>query len=178
MNDRGPLRVRFEVDASEQRTLSRVRGVSALLAFAGAATLLLGELPLPVFLLALLGLAISVAWLRQARKASRAARDTHRDALQVHEQGLFLDESQRTAWVPWREIEDIVVDEERLDVVVIRRGTPPLRIEPRFPGVDIYELMRTLNDARQAAGHPDRHPARDPARSPNVPPPGSPGWRR
>lgn len=174
MSDRGPLRVRFEVDAGEQRTLSRVRGVSALLAFAGAATLLLGELPLPVFLLAVLGLAVSLAWLRQSRKASRAARDAHRDALQVHEGGLFLDESQRTAWVPWREIEDIVVDEERLDVVVIRRGTPPLRIEPRFPGVDIYELMRTLNDARQAA----EHPARAPLRGPTDPPPGSPGWRR
>jgi uncharacterized iron-regulated membrane protein len=170
MNERGPLRIRYEVSEREQRALARVRTISALLAFAGAVTMLLGRLPVPVFLLALLGLLISVVWLRQAQKARRAAGAAHRDALQVHEGGLFLDEAERTAWVPWSEVEDIVVDEERLDVVVIRRGTPALRIEPRFPGVDIYELMRTLNDARMATAGSERRTEAEP--------PDSAGWRR
>ena len=64
MNDeRGRRLIRYEVSEREQRTLARVRTVSALLAFAGAATMLLGRLPVPVFLLALLGLSVSLLWL-------------------------------------------------------------------------------------------------------------------
>ena len=165
--ERGRLLIRYEVSEREQRTLARVRTVSALLAFAGAVTMLFGRLPVPVFLLALLGLSVSLLWLRQAQKARRAAGRAHREALQVHQDGLFLDEAERTAWVPWSAVEDIVVDEERLDVVVIRRGTPALRIEPRFPGVELYELVRTLNNARLAA-----------TGSTDTEPPNSAGWRR
>lgn len=171
MNEaRGRLLIRYEVSEREQRTLARVRTVSALLAFAGAATMLLGRLPVPVFLLAVLGLSVSLLWLRQAQKARRAASGAHQDALQVHEAGLLIDEAERTAWVPWRDVEDIVVDEERLDVVVIRRGTPALRIEPRFPGVELYELVATLNNARCAAAGSERRTEPEPA--------DSAGWRR
>ena len=168
--ERGRLLIRYEVSEREQRALARVRTVSALLAFGGAATMLLGRLPVPVFLLALLGLSVSLLWLRQAQKAKRAVGGTHRDALWVHEAGLLIDEAGRTAWVPWREVEDIVVDEERLDVMVIRRGTSTLRIEPRFPGVELYELVRTLNNARLAAAGSERRT--------DAEPPDSAGWRR
>ena len=51
------------------------------------------------------------------------------------------------------DVVEIEVDEERLDVLVRLHAGPPLRIEPRYPGVEIHELVRTLNDARHKAGH-------------------------
>ena len=151
---RGPLLARFEVSASEQRALARVRAVSAVVAFLGACAMLLGELPVPVFLLALLGLVLSIAWFAQARRMRRAASLAHRDALAVHAAGLHIDEAQRNLWCPWGDVCEVSIDEERLDVVLSLRDAPPLRIEPRYPGVDIHELVRTLNDARQKAEHP------------------------
>jgi len=150
----GPLLVRFEVSASEQRALSRVRMTSAVVAFLGACTMLLGKLPVPVFLLALLGLTLSVAWFAQARRMSRAARAAHRDALAVHAAGLHIDEAGRNLWCSWADVSEVSIDEERLDVVLSLRDAPPLRIEPRYPGVDIHELVRTLDDARRKAEHP------------------------
>lgn len=151
MSERGPVLARFEVSAREQRVFAWVRGISALLALAGACALLLGELPLPVFAIALLALLIAAAWLGQAVRARRASSHSQQDALIVHADGLSLDELTRRAWVPWRNVERVEVDEERLEVVVIRRGAPALRIEPRYPGVDLYQLVRTLDDARQSA---------------------------
>ncbi|MET0341060.1 MAG: hypothetical protein ABW252_08655 [Polyangiales bacterium] len=151
---RGPELARYEASPSELRALARVRMVSALVAFGGAVAMLLGELPVPVFLLALLGLVLSLAWLGQARRASRAARSAHRDALTVHARGLWLEEAARNVWCSWDDVTEIEVDEERLDVLVRLRAGPPLRIEPRYPGVEIHELVRTLNDARHRAEHP------------------------
>jgi hypothetical protein len=150
-SERGQVVARFATDPREQRTLARVRAICALLAAGAASLTLFGKLPIPAFLVALLGLAISLLWLRQARRAAASARRSNPEALVVHALGFALDEGERTHWVPWRNVVSVEVDEERLDIVVQQTGATSLRIEPRYPGVEIHELMRTLDDARQSA---------------------------
>jgi hypothetical protein len=151
-SERGPLLRRFDTDPREQLSFARVRTLSALLALAGATAMLFGKLPIPALLIALLALLISLVWLRQARRAAASARSGRAEALRVHQLGFALDEGERTHWVAWSNVESIAVDEDRLDIVVKCRDAARLRLEPRYPGVDIYELVRTLDDARLSAG--------------------------
>ncbi len=150
MSERGALLVRFQVDPREQRLLARVRAIAALLAAPAALAMLLGELPWPVFLVAVLALLLSLAWLGQARRLWRASK-REPDALFVHAGGIELREAGQSTWLAWAEVERVEVDEERLEVVITRHVAPALRIEPRYPGVDIYELVRTLDHARFSA---------------------------
>jgi hypothetical protein len=107
----------------------------------------LGDLPVPVFLVGVLGLLVSVAWLRNARRTAHRAPQANLHFLEVYEDGLLLSEGERRVAVLWTQVEDVEVDEERLDVVVTRRDAPPLRIEPRYAGVEIHQLVRTLRNA-------------------------------
>lgn len=153
MTERGPVVARFEESASELRVLARVRTIAGLLALAGASALLLGRLPLPVFLVALLAALISLAWLAQGRRAHRAAQQKPA-VLRVHAQGLACEDAKGETWIAWSDVERVEVDEERLDIVLFRRDAPPFRLEPRYAGVDLYSLVHTLDEARHSAQRP------------------------
>jgi hypothetical protein len=155
VTERGEVLARYEVSSSDQRALAYLRGICAVLALLGAGVMLLGKLPLPLFLVALLAVLISVAWLAQARRLVRAARVAERPALVAHARGLLLDEAGRNEWLAWADVVQIEVDEERLELVLTRRVGEPLRIEPRYQGVDLYQLVRTLTEVWHAAPAPD-----------------------
>ena len=151
-SERGPVLARFEVSMSDQRALAYLRGICALLALAGAIAMLLGKLPVPLFMVALLAVLLSVAWLAQARRLGRAARDPRRPALTAHAHGLLLEDpgskaASRNEWLLWSDVARIEVDEERLELLLTRHDGSTLRIEPRYQGVDIHELVRTLTQA-------------------------------
>ncbi|MDB4973212.1 MAG: hypothetical protein JWN48_1553 [Myxococcaceae bacterium] len=151
MSERGEVLARFEVSSSDQRGLAYLRGICALLALVGAGLMLLGKLPVPLFMVALLAVLLSVAWLAQARRLSRAARDPKRPALIAHAGGLALEEAGRNDWLSWSDVVRIEVDEERLDIVITKRDAATLRIEPRYQGVDLYDLVRTLDGIWRSA---------------------------
>jgi hypothetical protein len=167
---RGPELARFEGSATDQRALAYLRATCAVLASAGSVLVLLGDVPIPVFLIALLGLLISLAWLGQARRSFRAAAASERPRLVVYASGFLSLDVGRNDWVPFSDVERIEVDEERVDILVTKRDAAALRIEPRYTGVDIYELVHTLDKARASAqsagveGGPEQQP-------------GSPDWR-
>jgi hypothetical protein len=148
---RGPLLTRFEVDPRDERMFARVRAGAAFLAAAGSGLLLLGDLPVPVFMVGLLGLFVSLVWLRQARRAAHRVTHAGNHFLAVHRDGLLLAEGERRVAVLWTQVQAVEVDEERLDVVVTRHDAPPLHIEPRY-GVEIHQLVRTLRNAWQGRG--------------------------
>jgi hypothetical protein len=149
--DRGALLAEFRGDPHEQLVLARVRTVAGAVALVASAAALLGSLPVPALLVALLGLVMSLVWLRQARRIGRDARNEAPPSLRVHALGLLLTEGERTHWAAWSNVVSIGVDEERLDIVLQRSSGAPLRVEPRYPGVDLYELVRTLDDAWSSA---------------------------
>jgi hypothetical protein len=170
MNERGPELARFEASPSDQRALAYLRTVCAVLAGSGALVVLLGKVSVPVFLIALLGLLISLAWLGQARRLRGAAAHSEPTALVVYRAGFALLAPRRNDWIPFADVERIEVDEERVDVLVTKRDASTLRVEPQYTGVDIYELVHTLDNARasaqSASGHAD-----------SVQQAGSPDWR-
>lgn len=143
----GPLAVRFAISADDQRSVARVRLVSAGVSAVGALLLLLSDLPIAVFLAALLALMMSLVWWGQARTARRLANSVERYHLSVYRDGFLLSEGKDVQCVRFRDVREIAVDEERLDIVVTRTAKEPLRIEPRYPGVEIHALVDTLRHA-------------------------------
>lgn len=144
----GPLLARFEAERSEELRLARVRMASAVLAGGASLAVLLGKVPVAVFLVGALGLAVSLAWLVQARRSAQRARGPQATFLAVHSQGLWWSDPPRPPiWVAWSSVSELEVDEERLDIRLSLKAAPPLHIEPRYPGVEIHELVRTLRNA-------------------------------
>jgi hypothetical protein len=147
----GPLLSRLEVSRADQRSLALVRGGAALLCALCASALLLARVSVPVFLTGLLGLVMSLAWLAQARRAARTARAPEAHHLSIHRAGLVVAEQGQLTRLRFADVADIAVDEERLDIAVRMRDGRCIRIEPRYPGVEIHELMRRLREAKAAA---------------------------
>jgi hypothetical protein len=150
----GALRERFEVDAGDQRAFARLRAAVAVLSFFSAAALLFSRVPVAIFGVALVGLLVPLAWLRQARSARRRAARPSQHSLALYEKGLLVEDGALRSVLRWSEVTDIAIDEERLDIVLKRKDGEALRIEPRYAGVAIDELMRRLCDAR-SRGLPD-----------------------
>jgi len=169
VTEHGPELARFEVSQRDQRALAYVRTGAALLAILGAGVMFLGTMTVPVFLIALLGLLISVAWLRQAGRLRRSAAAPVPGSLTVYRDGYAVREHDRNEFVGWSDVEKIDVDEERLDIVVTKRDASTLRIEPRYAGVDLYELVHTLDNARASAQSAEEHAVSEQD--------GPPGWR-
>ncbi len=145
---RGPLLVRFEARRSEELSLARVRMTSAVLAGAASVAVLLGKVPVAVFLVGALGLAVSLAWFVQARRSAQRARGPQATFLAVHANGLgWSDPPKPPLWVAWSSVSELEVDEERLDIRVLLKAASPLHIEPRYQGVESHELVRTLRNA-------------------------------
>lgn len=146
--DTGPLLVRYEVDPAAERGLALVRTLAALAVIAAAALVVAGRrVPIPVFLAALLALLVGPLWLVQARRARARAQAPERHYLAVHERGLWLCEGGAPAWISFRELTGVICDEERLDILLLRGTAQPIRVEPRYPGVAIGDLMDTLRNA-------------------------------
>lgn len=147
----GPLLVRYDIDPRAELGLARLRTITAILALLGALAMLLGRVPVPVFIAALVAFLASAAWLSQARKARGRALNKAQFYLAVHARGIVLAEGAEPAWLPFRDISAIDIDEDRLDIVVERTTGAPVRLEPRYPGVAIHDLMHTLRNAWLAA---------------------------
>lgn len=149
----GPLLRRFEAGASDQRSVAVVRTGAAVLAGLGSVAILLADVPIPVFLAAVLGLLMSLVWLGQARRAQKLAHQASAYALSVYRDGFELSEAERGRRVGFGSVRDIAVDEERLDIVVKLSDGEVLRLEPRYPGVAIHDLVRSLHEAWQQYTH-------------------------
>ncbi|HEX5658365.1 MAG TPA: hypothetical protein VFX59_14280 [Polyangiales bacterium] len=146
-DDRGPELARFEASRSDQRALALLRGVTGVLALLGSVATLLGKLPIPAFLVALLGLVMSAVWLGRARKLWRGAGTAKLAALVIYRSGITVND----AFLPFEQVTTFEVDEERVDVKASLTNGDTLRIEPQYQGVDIYTLVRTLQHALGAS---------------------------
>ena len=161
----GALRERFEVGRADQRSVAVVRSVAALLSGACAVLLLLSDVPIPVFLAAVLGVLMSFVWWMQARRAARIATSPHAHSLAIHQHGFVIRDGPKRTVVLFADLASLAVDEEHLDIVAIFRedgaadsahvgARPSLRIEPRYPGLAIHELVHRLQSAADENSHP------------------------
>jgi len=145
---RGPLIERFETRREAELSFSRLRLTSAVVAAGASLAVLLARVPVAVFLVGALGLAVSLAWTIQALRSAQRAKNPGATYLAVHTRGLeWADAPKAPIWVAWDAVSGLEVDEERLDVLVSFKAASPLHIEPRYPGVEIHELVRRMRNA-------------------------------
>lgn len=143
----GALLWKLEVAPGDQRFLAWVRGSCALMAAACAILVLLAKVPVPVFLAAVLGLLMALVWLRQAARAARSARAPEAHYLAAYQHGLVVREAQKVTRVLFVDVRAIEQDDDVLDIVLQLRNGTRLRIEPRYPGLAIHELVAKLQEA-------------------------------
>ena len=148
---RGELLRRFQASATAELSLARLRLVTASVALMASIAVLLSKVPVTIFLVALVGVLVSVAWIRQGLTARKRAARPSQYFLELYARGLAIGEGARVQWLPWGEVCDIDVDEERLDIVLKARAGEPVRLEPRYPGIAIHDLMATLRNAWRGA---------------------------
>jgi len=149
--DPGPLRERFEIDPGDERAVARLRLLAAGLAALSAIAMLLSSLPFVMLLLAVLALLVALGWFSRAKSLAARAKNPEEHFLALHTRGFISAEGQKRMWVSWTEVTHIEVDEERLEIVVTREAEEPVRLEPRFPDLEIHELVRRLRNAWHTA---------------------------
>lgn len=142
----------FEHDARNEAAVVLVRAV----AIAGTLVSIGGlAFALPTWvggIFALMGLAAVAAWSVMVRRGRARARA--RVALELAPEQLRYEDGSAASEVAWSEVEAISVDEDRLDILVERRGGEPLRIEPLFRGASVYELADAIRMAWRASSPP------------------------
>lgn len=147
--------VRFELDERAERGSAVLRMVAALLTIAAG----IWAFALPYLaprLFALAGFAFAALWLVRALRMLRSGRRTpSAHYLELRDNALCLREGSEEQIVPWEEITQIAIDEDRLLVVVERRNSAALLLEPQYRGVG----LRPMADAVQQALVRSRHRA-------------------
>ncbi len=149
-------RVRFALDVRAEREAAGLRIAAALLVLPASVWLL--ALPYPFLrLFALSGFAFAGLWIVRALRARRLTRAQAEHYLELDRDALRLREGERLQVLPWKEVESVRVDEDRLTVSLARRdGGPPLELEPRYQGLGVHDLgqavYQALARARARAG--------------------------
>lgn len=95
--------------------------------------------------LLLTSLAFALLWgARFFRQQAAAGGSRPSPELTLDATGIRLSAPQGPQQVPWAQISDIWIDEDRLQVLVGRHGTEPLRLEPCYEGLNLYTLLSLL----------------------------------
>lgn len=94
-----------------------------------------------------LALLAALGYAAAAGHHARRRRNAGQWYLGLYEHGLLLAEGERHAWVPWEQVREVEVDEERLQLCIERVNEPPLRLEPVYEGVDLPGLERMVRNA-------------------------------
>ncbi|MFM2421305.1 MAG: hypothetical protein RL385_6028 [Pseudomonadota bacterium] len=147
----GALVTRYTVDRTDMRIFAAVRAALAVFAMGASGLLLMSRVPVVIFGVALVGVLVPLVWLRQAKTARLRAASPEAHCIELFEGGLIVREGPCATPLNYHEISSFSVDEERLDIIVKRTQGPDFRIEPRYAGVAIHELMDRLSSARALA---------------------------
>jgi hypothetical protein len=147
---------RLELDVGVDRSVAGLRTLGAVAVLPASALLALVRPDGPGLILASLGALFGVGWIFAARRSRRRVGEAARHALVLTRDGLTLEQGEGAVDLAWREVTEVDVDEERLQVRVHRRGGDPLRIEPHFrgptaEGLGVYALQERVDAAWAAA---------------------------
>jgi hypothetical protein len=138
--------VRFELDVRAERGAAALRvGAALITVFAGAWLLMLPYSAPRYFAVA--GLAFAALWLWRAFRMHRKDRDPQAHYLELRPEALCLCEGGEERIVPWQEVESVAIDEDRLQVVVTRKDSPALLLEPQYRGLGLRAMADAVQDA-------------------------------
>ncbi len=95
--------------------------------------------------LGLLGTLVAVVWMAMIAKARKRAR-TH-VALCLTPESLAYRDGASSFELAWTDVHSIEIDENQLVVLIFRSSGDPVRIEPLFRGVGVYDLADAVRAA-------------------------------
>lgn len=142
---------RLSLDTTAERETATLRLVAAGTTLLGAIGVALSSPPGLRWGCAILGLLASSMWVGMWARARRALGDEARHHLTLDRTELSLSEGPSQSSVPWKEVVEIEVDEDRLVLQVKRTGGSLLSVEPRYGGLGVYDLEARIRRAWEAA---------------------------
>lgn len=149
--DRAAESQRLPLDVPAERGPARLRLLGSLCVGVAAIWIFASHPGTGGVVVALAALLACVGWAASYARASRTIRAASAHFIAWDSRTLTLAAGKDQHQVPWAEITDIVVDEERLVVVVERGSAPSHRVEPRYGGLGVYALGERLRTARAEA---------------------------
>jgi hypothetical protein len=141
---------RYENDPRAEREVLRLRAAAGAVALVAGAWLVLLPDWLPR-LFGVLGCGFGALWIARWRRGPTPATEAY---LELSDAVLLRRTGDVVERVPWADVRDVEVDEDRLVVRVERQGETPMLLEPRY-GLGLYALRdevrlawRRARDAR------------------------------
>ena len=134
---------RFELDVQAIRAVGRLRLVGAILVFAMGLALVWRGAGSIGWIIVVTSWLVGFGWVA-AYALSRRRTDSEAHYLLLDSTGVTMARGADPVRLPWGEVEDIEVDEDRLVVWVSRRTGERLRIDPVWRGVSLEQLGDAL----------------------------------
>jgi len=153
--------MRYELDVRAEREAALLRAGAALVVSLAGAWLFALPYSVPrVFAIA--GFGFALLWAVRAVRARRRIRNPGEHYLELGRDALRLRDGAQLHEVPWRDVQSISIDEDRLLLRIAHREGAILEIEPRYRGVALPALYDAVRAARsRAAGRGGCAPAPD-----------------
>lgn len=148
-------RRRFELDVAAERSTGNLRLVGAALVAACAVWIAASEPSALGWVAAVLTALAAAGWVAAWRHGRRRARRAEDWYLELGDEALLLAEGPERLQVPWTDVHEVQVDEDRLVVRLERRNDKPLEIQPRYEGAGLHELGEAVRLAHRDASGPE-----------------------
>ena len=145
----------LELDAHAERSVSWLRLVAAAVVGVSAVAILVGAHGTLSVIIGLLGLGASIGWIFAFRSSGKRVANRENYFLRLDDEGVTLSQGGDARQVPWAEVIEAAVDEQRLVVVLQLRGGGTFDIPPIFRGHGIYEIEDLVNERQRAASTAD-----------------------
>lgn len=145
----------LELDAQAERSVSWLRLVAAAVVGVSAVAILVGAHGTLSVIIGLLGLGASIGWVFAFRSSGQRVANRENYFLRLDDEGVTLSQGGDARQVPWAEVIEAAVDEQRLVVVLQLRGGGTFDIPPIFRGHGIYEIEDLVNERQRAASTAD-----------------------
>jgi hypothetical protein len=143
--DERPCR-RFELDDRAEHAGRALRVGAALITVVAGGWLF--ALPyLAPRLFAVAGFVFAGLWLLRAARARSTQRRPAEHYLEFRPDALCLREGAQEQVVPWHEIISVAIDDDRLQVIVQRKSSAALVLEPQYRGLGLRPMAEAVQDA-------------------------------
>lgn len=142
---------RFEADVRAERATANLRLAGSAVVLACAVWMMATGPGALGWLFAILALLAGLGWAAAGLAGRRRAGRAPESFIEVGPEGVLLADAGRRLQIPWSEVGNVRVDEDRLVIALERRSGDPFVVQPRYRGVGLHELARVLRDAHRRA---------------------------
>jgi hypothetical protein len=152
---RSALPLRLTLDTASERAHASLRMAAAFIALAAGVWLAAVDGRFWLRATALASIVFALRWLQVLRAARAALTDGAGHYLEITDDQVVLADGAKQRTVPRADVRAVLLDDDRLVVVLRLASGEELPIEPRYGGLKLRELGETLQRALWAPTHRD-----------------------